>query len=194
MHCPYCGHKDTQVIDSRAAVDQVKRKRRCANPSCGARFATVERLERSTLRVVKKDGRREAFDRAKLLRGLYRACEKRPIADDAIEALASEIEAAAWRLGVSEVASAALGDLVMERLRDLDEIAYIRFASVYRAFRDLETLRDELESLQQRQARRRQVNGQPPLFSPNEWEALERPTRPGHDSGGNDEHPPPANQ
>lgn len=147
MRCPYCGQADTRVLESRAAEDDqvVRRRRECA--MCMRRFTTYERLEESPLVVVKKDGRREAFDRDKILRGLIRSCEKRPVATDSLERLAFEVERTLRELGEREVTSAAIGEMVMDRLRGLDEVAYVRFASVYRQFRDVEHFQDELERL-----------------------------------------------
>jgi transcriptional repressor NrdR len=145
MRCPYCGHPESRVTDSREAEDGIRRRRECL--SCGQRFTTYERLLLSTLYVVKRDGRREPFDREKLLAGLRKACEKRPLPAGSVEAVAADIEAALMALGVAEVPSREIGELVMERLRRLDPIAYIRFASVYRRFQDLDELRDEVERL-----------------------------------------------
>lgn len=145
MLCPYCGHDGTKVIDSRETDDSVRRRRECLK--CEARFTTHERLEMATLMVVKKDGRREEFHREKLLSGLRKACAKRPVSSEAVEGVAEEIEAELRRQGRAEVASSAIGEMVMERLKALDHIAYIRFASVYRQFTDIGSLKAEVDSL-----------------------------------------------
>ncbi len=145
MHCPYCGFEDTKVIDSRDSEEGIRRRRECL--ACGERFTTFERVQTVGLQVVKKDGRREDFSREKLLLGIRRACEKRPLPVGAIEAVVDDIEATLQAQGKAEVPSSLIGELVMDHLRDLDHIAYIRFASVYRAFADVESLREELESL-----------------------------------------------
>jgi transcriptional repressor NrdR len=145
MRCPYCGFEDTKVIDSRDSEEGIRRRRECL--ACGERFTTFERVQTVGLQVVKKDGRREDFSREKLLLGIRRACEKRPLPVGAIEAVVDDIEATLQAQGKAEVASSLIGELVMDHLRDLDHIAYIRFASVYRAFADVESLREELESL-----------------------------------------------
>jgi transcriptional repressor NrdR len=145
MRCPYCGFEDTKVIDSRDSEEGIRRRRECL--ACGERFTTFERVQTVGLQVVKKDGRREDFSREKLLLGIRRACEKRPLPVGAIEAVVDDIEATLQAQGKAEVPSTLIGELVMDHLRDLDHIAYIRFASVYRAFADVESLREELESL-----------------------------------------------
>jgi transcriptional repressor NrdR len=145
MNCPFCDAQDTRVADSRPDVDGIRRRRECQ--SCGRRFTTLERVELGGVAVLKKDGRREEFDRAKIIGGMRRACEKRPIPSGAIEALADEIEQAVFGLNKAEVPSTYIGELVMDRLKALDQIAYIRFASVYRAFADVEELEAELEAL-----------------------------------------------
>jgi transcriptional repressor NrdR len=146
MNCPYCGFEDSRVIDSRAGEGGIRRRRQCL--ACGERFSTIERTELGVLLVAKKDGRREEFSRDKVLSGVRRACEKRPIPLGAIEALVDDVEARVHALGKAEVPTRFIGELVMERLRDLDDVAYIRFASVYRAFRDVEDLKDELAALE----------------------------------------------
>jgi transcriptional repressor NrdR len=145
VNCPYCGYIDSKVIDSRDVNDGIRRRRQCLR--CESRFTTYERFERASLFVIKKDGRREEFDREKLLTGIRKACDKRPLASGAVAALVDEIEAELYQTGKAEVASAAVGDLVMERLKSLDHIAYIRFASVYRQFQDITTLKEEVDSL-----------------------------------------------
>lgn len=133
------------MVDSRTVEDGVRRRRECL--ACASRFTTYERTELAPLLVVKRDGRREAFSRAKLLAGLRRACEKRPLPAGAVEGLADELERELARRGVTETPSTAIGELVMERLKDLDAVAYVRFASVYRSFTDLESLKQLLDEL-----------------------------------------------
>ncbi|HEY8492157.1 MAG TPA: transcriptional regulator NrdR, partial [Dehalococcoidia bacterium] len=152
MQCPYCGYEDSRVTDSRAADGGIRRRRECL--SCGARFTTLERVQLVSTFVVKKDGRREEFSRDKIIAGLRKACEKRPVDFQAIERIAAEVEAAVQALGKAEVPSAAIGELVMERLKEVDQIAYVRFASVYRAFADLEDLRAALDELERPRSRR----------------------------------------
>jgi transcriptional repressor NrdR len=147
MKCPFCGHLEDRVIDSRAggAGDVIRRRRECA--ACERRFTTYERVEDILPTVVKKDGRREPFDRQKLVRGLRIACNKRSISTDRIEAIADAIEREAQESERREVSSAELGERVMRHLRDLDEVAYVRFASVYRSFRDIDQFMAELGKL-----------------------------------------------
>lgn len=145
MNCPFCGLPDSRVIDSRPDEAGVRRRRECLE--CGRRFTTLEKVELGGVAVIKKDDSREEFDREKVLAGVRKACEKRPIPSGAIEALADEVQSAVYALGKAEVPSSLVGELVMERLRALDHIAYIRFASVYRAFADVDELEAELEAL-----------------------------------------------
>ena len=147
MKCPYCHREDTQVTDSRLAEGgaAIKRRRQCKN--CKRRFTTYERVERIGLTVVKKDGKREDYNRAKLYKSVAIATTKRPIRTEEIEEAVNEIEAQLFRLGVAEVPSTTIGEIVMQKLRELDEVAYIRFASVYRNFADLEEMREEMEGL-----------------------------------------------
>lgn len=147
MRCPFCGCQDSKVIDSRDVDDSIRRRRECLNPECIGRFTTYERLQAVALYVVKKDNRREEFSREKVLSGLQKAADKRPLARNALAKIADEIEQTLYRSGHAEVSSSIIGELVMERLRDLDPIAYVRFASVYRQFADIEALREELEAL-----------------------------------------------
>lgn len=160
MRCPYCGYEDSRVIDSREMDDTVRRRRQCLG--CELRFTTHEKVETSTLMVIKKDSRREEFQRDKLVAGLRKACTKRPVSYEALERLADDVEAELHRLGRAEVPSSAIGEMVMERLKRLDHIAYIRFASVYRQFADIGSLKQEVDTLLQegRQAR----DGQLPLI------------------------------
>ena len=145
MNCPFCTNPDTKVTDSRPDQDGIRRRRECL--ACGQRFSTIERVELGVVALVKKDGRREEFDRGKIISGVRKACEKRPIPSGAIEALADDIEKEVLALNKAELPSTAVGEMVMERLRALDHIAYIRFASVYRAFADVEELERELDAL-----------------------------------------------
>jgi transcriptional repressor NrdR len=145
MNCPYCGHAEDKVIDSREVDDGIRRRRQCLG--CGQRFTTYERLQPASLFVIKKDERREEFDREKLLAGIRKACEKRPLPTGIVEKLVDDIEAELYQLGKAEIASAVLGDIVMERLKNLDHIAYIRFASVYREFADITALKQEVDTL-----------------------------------------------
>ena len=145
MNCPYCGFHDSKVIDSREVNDGIRRRRECL--SCGSRFTTYERLQPASLFVTKKDERREEFSRDKLLTGIRKACEKRPLPTGTVDKLADDIEAELYHLGRSEVPSAVIGDMVMERLKSLDHIAYIRFASVYREFADITALKQEIDTL-----------------------------------------------
>lgn len=147
MKCPFCGHLEDKVIESRAAGagDVVRRRRECA--VCGRRFTTYERVEDVLPTVVKKDGRREPFDRAKLLRGIRIACNKRPVSVERIETMVDAIEREAQESERREVTSTELGEHVMHHLRDVDEVAYVRFASVYRSFRDVDEFMHELGKL-----------------------------------------------
>lgn len=145
MNCPFCGHPDSRVIDSRPDAAGIRRRRECQ--ACNRRFTTLEKVELGGVAVVKKDDSREEFDREKIITGVRKACEKRPIPSGAVEALTDEVEQAVLAQGKAEVPSSYIGELVMERLRALDHIAYIRFASVYRAFADVEELERELEAL-----------------------------------------------
>ncbi|HUT96672.1 MAG TPA: transcriptional regulator NrdR [Dehalococcoidales bacterium] len=145
MNCPYCGHSEDKVIDSREVNDGIRRRRQCL--SCGERFNTYERLQPASLFVIKKDERREEFDREKLLSGIRKACEKRPLPTGIVEKLVDDIEAELYQLGKAEIASTVVGDMVMEKLKNLDHIAYIRFASVYREFADITALKEEVDTL-----------------------------------------------
>ena len=147
MRCPVCGERDTRVVDSRDLDDSatIRRRRECA--SCSTRFTTYERVEAARLLVVKRDGTRQEFDRDKLANGLRKALTRRPIADGAAEQAADEIEAQLRGEGMTEVPSSRVGQLAMAKLRELDQIAYIRFASVYQSFEDLEDLKREVDAL-----------------------------------------------
>ena len=147
MKCPYCENEESRVIDARHTDDgqAIRRRRECE--SCGRRFTTYEKVEEMILMVIKKDGRREAFDRSKLLNGIIRACEKRPVSIADMEKIVDEIERGLNNMMEKEVDSTFIGELVMERLKDLDEVAYVRFASVYRQFTDINTFVAEIEKL-----------------------------------------------
>ena len=175
MRCPYCGFSDTKVTDSRDTDDGIRRRRECLG--CGQRFTTNERLAIGSLLVAKKDGRREEFSRDKLLAGLRRACEKRPLQAGAVEAVADDVEATLRQRGAPEVPSEEIGEMVMNHLRELDHIAYIRFASVYRAFADLEELQQELEALAARGIAPGPEAGQPTLIPDDELKELTRGVR-----------------
>lgn len=145
MKCPYCGGLRSKVIDSRSLGEGVRRRRQCL--ACAARFTTYERVQSRNIFVIKKDHRREAFDLNKLSSGIRKACEKRPLPAGAVDKLIDSVEAKIYRLGKTEVPSSLIGDLVMEELKKLDHIAYIRFASVYREFADIGDLKQEIDNL-----------------------------------------------
>ena len=147
MRCPYCGHLEDRVVDSREAQDGQATRRRRECMGCQRRFTTYERVEESLPSLVKKDGRRESFDRRKVVEGLRRACQKRPVSEERIAALATEVERKLAETGEREVPSSTVGELVMERLRAEDPVAYVRFASVYRAFRDVGEFTAAVEGL-----------------------------------------------
>lgn len=147
MRCPFCLHVDSKVLDSRQTEEgaSIRRRRECT--SCQKRFTTYERLDEMPFLVVKKDGGREAFARTKILNGILRACEKRPISPETIEAMVDDIEREVRSGQDREVASELIGELVMDKLRDLDDVAYVRFASVYRQFKDIDRFIEELQQL-----------------------------------------------
>jgi len=145
MKCPFCGYTESRVKDSRDVGDAIHRRRECEQ--CRGRFSTYERVEKSQLMIIKRDQRREPFDRQKLFMGISKACEKRPLSFAEIENAVAEIEQELYRQGKQELPSNVIGERVMERLRSMDKIAYIRFASVYRSFNDIETMLEELQSL-----------------------------------------------
>ena len=147
MRCPFCGYPESKVVDSRPTDESssIRRRRECL--SCGKRFTTYETVESLPLVVVKKDGGRETFDRNKILNGLVKACEKRPVPIAVLEKAASDIEQQLLNSLNREVKTEYIGELVMEKLKDIDEVAYVRFASVYRQFKDINTFIDELEKL-----------------------------------------------
>lgn len=148
MKCPYCDSNDTKVIDSRATEDNhaIRRRRLCQ--TCNKRFSIYERYEDPTLMVVKKDNTRESFDRAKLISGIVKSCEKRPVSMDQIEKIANEIEISINHIGKKEIPSSSIGKFVMDHLKKLDPVAYVRFASVYREFKDVESFYKEIKNLE----------------------------------------------
>ncbi|WJH34665.1 transcriptional regulator NrdR [Paenibacillus aurantius] len=147
MKCPYCDHNGTKVLDSRSANENksIRRRRECEK--CARRFTTFEMVEETPLMVIKKDGSREEFSRDKILRGLIRACEKRPVSIEAMEAMVSEVEQQIRNTAHAEVESRQIGELLMEQLYPIDEVAYVRFASVYRQFKDINMFMKELTQI-----------------------------------------------
>lgn len=147
MKCPYCGYLDSKVVDSRPAEDSasIRRRRECL--SCRKRFTTFEVMETLPVVVIKRDGSRQSFDKNKLLNGMIRACEKRPVSFDTLQRIADEIEQSLQNEMNREVPSTRIGEMVMDRLKDVDEVAYVRFASVYRQFKDISTFMAELNKL-----------------------------------------------
>ena len=147
MKCPYCAHPESKVVDSRPSDEgtSIRRRRECLE--CHKRFTTYETMESLPLVVIKKDGSRQTFDKGKVLGGMIRACEKRPVPFSTLESIASDIEQALQNAMDREIPSARIGELVMERLKDVDEVAYVRFASVYRQFKDISTFMAELNKL-----------------------------------------------
>jgi transcriptional repressor NrdR len=147
MKCPFCGHEDSKVIDSRESKKGISIRRRRECISCARRFTTYEKIEEIPYMIVKKDGSRQLFDRQKLLRGLLKACEKRPIPVARFEEIVEEIESRLQERPEKEMKSSEIGQMVMDRLKELDKVAYVRFASVYREFRDVMEFKQELETL-----------------------------------------------
>ena len=147
MKCPFCGHPESKVVDSRPSDEgtSIRRRRECLE--CHKRFTTYETMESLPLVVIKKDGSRQTFDKSKLLNGMLRACEKRPVSFDTLESIATDIEQSLQNDMDREIPSTRIGELVMERLKDVDEVAYVRFASVYRQFKDISTFMAELNKL-----------------------------------------------
>ena len=147
MKCPFCGYTESKVIDSRPAegYTMIRRRRECL--SCQKRFTTYESIERMPLVVVKRDGLRQSFDRVKLINGMVRACEKRPVPLEKLEAIADEIEQELQGKLDREISTVEIGEMVMKRLKEVDEVAYVRFASVYRSFKDINTFMEELSKL-----------------------------------------------
>lgn len=151
MKCPFCGDDNTKVIDSRPADDNssIRRRRQC--DCCNKRFTTYEKIESIPLVIIKKDNIRESYDRTKIEKGVFRACHKRPISVEQITNLVDQVESAIYNMEEREISSSVVGQIVMEKLKDLDDVAYVRFASVYREFKDVNTFMDELRSMLQKQ-------------------------------------------
>jgi len=145
MKCPFCGAAQSRVVDTREVGEGIRRRRECQ--LCNQRYTTYEQVVKANLLVVKRDGRREPFDRQKLFDGIWKACAKRPIASEDIERLVEDIESALYSMGQPEVPSRTIGEMVMERLKKIDGVAYVRFASVYRSFADLEALKQEVDQM-----------------------------------------------
>ncbi len=171
MHCPFCDHTETKVIDSRLAGEgrQIRRRRECL--ACTERYTTFEVAELLLPTVVKQDRSREPFDEHKLLSGMLKALEKRPVGRDAIDAAVARIGHKLRSLGEREIAARAVGEMVMEELRHMDEVAYVRFASVYRSFQDIEAFRTEIDEVRQHRRRRSAPNDQLPLLPKSEEES-----------------------
>jgi transcriptional repressor NrdR len=161
MRCPYCGSLDNKVVDSRMGKEgeSIRRRRECLK--CEGRFTTYERVEEVLPSVIKKDGRREPFDRMKILSGLKKACEKRPISMEMLERAVDEIEKSLQDRGLKEIPSTVIGEEVMDRLHKLDEVAYVRFASVYRSFRDINEFMSELKDILSTKNTKTSGDGQP---------------------------------
>ena len=147
MKCPYCNHPDTRVIDSRPAEDGSSIRRRRSCDVCGKRFTTYEKVETIPLIIIKKDNNREQYNRRKIENGVLQACYKRPVSAEEIQQAIDRIETKIFNLEEKEIPSSTVGELVMEELKDLDEVAYVRFASVYREFKDVNTFMDELKKI-----------------------------------------------
>ena len=147
MKCPFCSHENTRVIDSRPAEDDNSIRRRRVCDECGKRFTTYEKIETIPLIIIKKDNNREAYDRSKIEAGVLRACHKRPVSAQQITTLVDEVENEIFNREEREIPSGTIGELVMNKLKDLDAVAYVRFASVYREFKDVTTFMDELKSV-----------------------------------------------
>ena len=147
MKCPYCGNPDTRVIDSRPAEDGSSIRRRRSCDTCGKRFTTYEKVETIPLIVIKKDNNREQYDRGKIEKGILQACYKRPVPAEVIRKTVEQIETEIFNREEKEIPSKVIGEIVMHKLKDLDEVAYVRFASVYREFKDINTFMEELKSI-----------------------------------------------
>lgn len=158
MRCPFCGATEARVVDTRDVNDAIRRRRECE--TCHQRFTTYERVASVNLLVVKRDQRREKFDREKLLSSMQTSCGKRPVPAGVLEEAAREIEADLYALGESEVPSQTIGEMVMKRLRDIDGVAYVRFASVYRRFEDIDRMADEIEALKAEIRRQAELRNQ----------------------------------
>jgi len=154
MRCSFCGYKEDKVVDSRSIQEDraIRRRRECLK--CGKRFTTYEYIEEPSLMVIKKDGRRQPFDRKKILSGIIKACEKRPVSMDKMEEIVIQVERVLQKKPAREVVSTRIGELVMERLKGLDDVAYVRFASVYRQFRDVEQFMLELKDMLNKEKRK----------------------------------------
>ena len=155
MKCPFCNAADTRVIESRPADDNASIRRRRQCETCGKRFTTYEKLETMPLMIVKKDNSREPYDRSKIEAGIIRSCHKRPVSSEQISNLVDQIENALFAKEEREISSSVIGEMVMEKLKDLDPVAYVRFASVYREFKDVDTFMQELTKLLEHQERRK---------------------------------------
>jgi transcriptional repressor NrdR len=180
MKCPYCSNEDSKVTDSRTAEDGIRRRRECLR--CGLRFTTYERVQSVALQVIKRDGRHEDFNREKLAAGIRKSCTKRPLQLEAIDKAVNDIEQEVQKLGRAEVPSSLVGEMVMEALKRLDRVAYIRFASIYRDFADIDNFREEIESLMNARESRT-PSAQLPLLPeekpvPHEARRRRRPRRP----------------
>ncbi len=147
MKCPFCSHENTRVIDSRPAEDNNSIRRRRVCDECGKRFTTYEKIETIPLIIIKKDNNRETYDRAKIEAGVLRACHKRPVSAQQISSLVDEVETEVFNREEREIPSEVIGEMVMNKLKDLDAVAYVRFASVYREFKDVNTFMDELKKV-----------------------------------------------
>jgi transcriptional repressor NrdR len=161
MKCPFCEATNARVIDTRAVSDGIRRRRECQE--CHQRFTTYERIARVNLLVVKRDKSRQGFDRDKLLRSMQAACSKRPVSAEVLEDAARDIEAELYAMGRSEVDSLTIGELAMDRLRQIDDVAYVRFASVYRRFTDVDHMVEEIDALRARKRREEELKNQMPL-------------------------------
>lgn len=170
MDCPYCNYRDSRVIDSRDVNDGIRRRRQCLK--CDSRFTTYERLQPVSLFVIKKDQRREEFNRDKLLSGIRKACEKRPLPSGTVDKVADDIETGLFGYGRVEIPTTVIGDMVMARLQALDHIAYIRFASVYRDFTDITALKEEVDALVTGEPGISRSSSQLPLLSAEKLEEL----------------------
>jgi transcriptional repressor NrdR len=175
VKCPFCGFTDSKVTDSRTVDAAIRRRRECLR--CNARFTTYERVQQAGVLLVKKDGRREEFSREKVLAGVRKACEKLPLEATAVEATVDAVETAVLGIGLSEVESARIGELVMSALRELDQIAYVRFASVYRSFTDIDSLREAIDELERSSPLGRRPREQLPLMPETELDQLIQPPR-----------------
>ncbi len=147
MKCPFCNNEETKVVDSRPTEDHTSIRRRRECMKCSRRFTTYETVENIPVFVIKKDGTREPFDKRKILNGLFRACEKRPVSISVLQALVDEVEKSVYNSLEQEITSKKIGELVMNKLKEIDEVSYVRFASVYRQFKDINTFMDELNKI-----------------------------------------------